>query len=585
MCKTNIDRPIYQNLTGLKGKTFYIPSQQRGYKWTPRDIRHLLDDLLEFSKDRSDAKIYCLQPLSVIKKDEKIYEVLDGQQRLTSLYLIGKGFGEPELYNFKFESDYNNSRMEFMRHCEKKISKDEEKKLSIDLYHIHKAFQTVDNWMKGHPSDVDNVKKLMYDENRRKSVKFIWYLIDADSSDEEAKHKAFRNLNDGKIELTNSDLIKALLLNDNNDCKEFNVSLIATQFDEMEQRLKDDSFWFMLQNDEPIYRNCRMDLIFNLSEGINQKLYDKDNTASFERFSEDSSPSALLKRWNHVRETYLRLLDFFEDIESYHYIGYLTYCYSSSELSGWIKIRSEKTKSDLIETLKDEISKTLPNKSLKEMSYDDSKTYLRRIFLIHNIETILTDYREKNRNIDLELNNSYQRFPFELLYQQVWQIEHIASQTDNILQDSKSQRDWLESSSSDFPDVFAKDNIKYLRETYELKINDIKDSRIEAFKNLYNAVLRTLDDELEKQKIDNKNSIGNLVLLDSKTNQGYHNALFPAKRRWVINNAERFYYPPCTKKVFLKFYNTKSAIKTRAWTKDDSEAYLEDLEEKISNYL
>ncbi|WP_434503325.1 DUF262 domain-containing protein [Prevotella sp.] len=584
MCKTNIDKPIYQDLIGLKGKTFYIPSQQRGYKWTPRDIRLLLDDLLEFANDLGDAKIYCLQPLSVIKKDEKNYEVLDGQQRLTSLYLISKGFGGPEPYDFNFESDSDNSRMNFMRCCEKEISKNKEKKLAIDLYHIHKAFQAVNKWIEDHPSDVNNVKKLIYGENTRKSVKFIWYLIDADSSDENAKHKAFRNLNDGKIELTNSDLIKALLLNDGNACKEFNVSLVAAQFDEMEQKLKNDSFWFMLQNDEPLYINCRMDLIFNLSEGIEQKLYDKYNTASFERFSEDSSPIVLIKKWNHVRDIYLRLVDFFEDIESYHYIGYLTYCYSSSELFKWIKIRSDNTKSVLIEILKEEISQTLPDRSLKELSYDSSKTDLRRVFLIHNIETILTDYREKHKNMNLQLNNSYQRFPFELLYQQVWQIEHIASQTDNILQDSGSQNDWLKSSLSDFSDVFEKGNIKDLKKMYELKMNDTKDSRIEAFKNLYNAILETLDDELEEQKIDNKNGIGNLVLLDSKTNQGYHNALFPAKRKWVIDNAKRFYYPPCTEKVFLKFYNTTSAIKTCAWTRDDSEAYLRDLDEKISIY-
>jgi len=582
MASNNID---LKSIEELLDYNFYIPSYQRGYKWTPRDIRLLLDDLLEFANDPSDAKIYCLQSLSVIKIDERDYEVLDGQQRLTSLYLINKGFGEPEPYDFNFKSDPGNSRMNFMRCCEKEIFKDKEKELAIDLYHIHKAFQAVTKWIEDHPNDVDNVKKLIYGENNRKSVKFIWHLIDADSSNEEAKHKAFRNFNDGKIELTNSDLIKALLLNDSNDCKEFNVSLVAAQFDEMEQKLKDDSFWFMLQNGEPLYKNCRMDLIFNLSEGIDQKLYDKYNTASFKRFSKDSSPSVLIKKWNHVREIYLRLLDFFEDIESYHYIGYLTYCYSSSRLSEWIKIRSKNTKSVLIETLKDKIFDTLPNRSLEEISYDDSKTDLRRVFLIHNIETILTDYREKHKDVNLKLNNSYQRFPFELLYQQVWQIEHIASQTDNILQDSKSQKDWLESSLSDFPDVFEKDNIKKLKKIYELKINETKDSRIEAFKNLYNGVLRMLDNELEEQNIVNKNSIGNLVLLDSKTNQGYHNALFPAKRRWVINNEGRFYYPPCTKKVFLKFYNTKNTIKTRAWTKDDSEAYLKDLEKKISNYL
>ena len=136
----------YMDLTGLKGMTFKIPSQQRGYKWTPLDIRHLLDDLLEFAKDTSSAKIYCLQPLALAKIDDTHYEALDGQQRLTTLYIINKAFNDDDAYSFEFDRDTNNQRMTFLRSCDKYFAPDEIKNRSIDEYHICKAYEAVLKW-------------------------------------------------------------------------------------------------------------------------------------------------------------------------------------------------------------------------------------------------------------------------------------------------------------------------------------------------------------------------------------------------------------------------------------------------------
>ncbi len=73
----------------LKGLTFLIPFQQRGYKWTETNVKTLLNDLKEFIDCKDGHKqMYCLQPLAVVKLDEKKYSVLDGQQRLTTLFLL-----------------------------------------------------------------------------------------------------------------------------------------------------------------------------------------------------------------------------------------------------------------------------------------------------------------------------------------------------------------------------------------------------------------------------------------------------------------------------------------------------------------
>lgn len=64
--------------------SFYIPSYQRGYRWSETEVVRLLDDIYQNGK-----KNYCLQPVVVRKKEDR-YELIDGQQRLTTLYLIYK---------------------------------------------------------------------------------------------------------------------------------------------------------------------------------------------------------------------------------------------------------------------------------------------------------------------------------------------------------------------------------------------------------------------------------------------------------------------------------------------------------------
>lgn len=70
-----------KNVGKIKG-LFYLPNYQRGYRWTSEEIKLLLDDIYE-----SNGNPYCLQPIVVKKKDER-FELIDGQQRLITIYLI-----------------------------------------------------------------------------------------------------------------------------------------------------------------------------------------------------------------------------------------------------------------------------------------------------------------------------------------------------------------------------------------------------------------------------------------------------------------------------------------------------------------
>ena len=66
----------------IKGD-FFIPSYQRGYRWEEDNITMLLNDIWE-----NGDKNYCLQPVVVKKLPDNRFELIDGQQRSTTLFLI-----------------------------------------------------------------------------------------------------------------------------------------------------------------------------------------------------------------------------------------------------------------------------------------------------------------------------------------------------------------------------------------------------------------------------------------------------------------------------------------------------------------
>ena len=66
----------------IKGH-FFVPAYQRGYRWGEVEVTNLLDDI----SMSNYGKPYYLQPI-VVKKHGDEWELIDGQQRLTTLFLI-----------------------------------------------------------------------------------------------------------------------------------------------------------------------------------------------------------------------------------------------------------------------------------------------------------------------------------------------------------------------------------------------------------------------------------------------------------------------------------------------------------------
>ena len=219
---TDMNTLELKSIAKLQDLEFYIPDYQRGYRWTRQQVEDLLNDIFEFSQ-KENAGIYCLQPLVVIKRssEEQLldrvhaakdldevkrilngqWEVVDGQQRLTTIRLILEVLNCP-CYDITYQTRENSA--EFLNTITTKGEKDA--KTNIDFYRIYEAYKKIDEWLK----EIDGKQKERFQNVLLNQVKFIWYET------QENPKEVFTRLNIGKISLTNAELIKALLLNKSN---------------------------------------------------------------------------------------------------------------------------------------------------------------------------------------------------------------------------------------------------------------------------------------------------------------------------------------------------------------------------------
>ena len=129
---------------------FIVPSYQRGYRWDERNVKDLLDDLLEFMQDPNSGKFYCLQPLVVKNIDTNQYNVIDGQQRLTTIFIILKYLEKlledendiKEIYTINYET--REGSQEFLKEIASKMKEDSNE--NIDYFYMHQAYEAVEEW-------------------------------------------------------------------------------------------------------------------------------------------------------------------------------------------------------------------------------------------------------------------------------------------------------------------------------------------------------------------------------------------------------------------------------------------------------
>lgn len=66
---------------------YRIPVYQRNYAWGRDEIYALIEDVCDSWK-KSGEDVYYIGTLVTFKRDENVFEVIDGQQRLTTIFII-----------------------------------------------------------------------------------------------------------------------------------------------------------------------------------------------------------------------------------------------------------------------------------------------------------------------------------------------------------------------------------------------------------------------------------------------------------------------------------------------------------------
>lgn len=550
-------------------RRFFVPAYQRGFRWSARQVTQLLDDIQEFVRRPSPQpeEFYCLQPLVVRRREGGEFEVVDGQQRLTTLLLILRHFNERLAEKYRqqiFELSYE-TRADLLDFFEAPdASKADD---NVDFFHLHEAIRAIEGWFGPRDSEVEDVKSALLNK-----TKVIWFELAGD----EDPVGAFTRLNVGKIPLTSDELIRALFLRTNRQegSQETRQQVqIAQEWDLIEKALQRDAFWFFLSN-EPQVREARIGFIFDLIAQRRGTTIDHDDPyATFYAFGEYLGTQAVKVEalWREVKQTYLLLEEWFEDRALYHMVGFLVThgmgipqidkladdC-TKSEFN--VRLRAEIYHRVVGDELTDDLNRTWVRNSisnrLAELDYRYHATTIRAVLLLFNVATLLQHERS---NI---------RFQFESYKRQNWDIEHIRSVTDERPERDQSRIAWLRHCSryleSADPDAAVGRKIDDF-----LKLESVQ-AREVHFDQVYESVLQHFHEHVGA---GGDNGIGNLVLLDEQTNRSYKNAVFAVKR-WRLLELDQagVFVPVCTRNAFLKTYSPQ-VDNTLRWFEEDQQGY------------
>lgn len=554
---------------------FFVPSYQRGYRWAKEEVLRLLEDVMSNGQNN-----YCLQPIVVKKTDDK-YELIDGQQRLTTLYLIYSYLNKTSNSFFpkaKFTLEYETraESADFLINLD--LSKKEE---NIDYYFICQAYETIETWfLSQRELDV-----AMTDINTyfKKNVKVIWYEIN-DTLDPIA---LFTRLNIGKIELTSAELVKAMFLSSVSDKvngiknKDLQKKLdrqkreeISLQWDNIEKELHDEKLWFFLTNNSVNDYQTRIDLLLDMI--IKKPLNTKEKYYTFFKFDKMREQNDLVEIWRKIQNAFLVIKDWFESHELYHKIGYLI-ASETITLNGIFDLSLLKTKKEFLHSLNELIKLSVKSDiNYGNMSYENATHYksLKKLLLLFNVESVMQNGKQTQWF-------PFDKFKFERGKKNSWSLEHIHAQQSEGLNTDNARKEWLSLHLESIKSL-GKEDIITLYEDIENALNLDRVDRNE-FVILQEKVFDVLS---TKGNIEYLHSISNLALLNTSDNAALNNSTFDVKRNAVIKMDKKgSFIPFCSKMVFLKYYTPSKNSQLHFWGENDRTAYVDAINTVLSEYL
>lgn len=515
---------------------FVIPrSYQRGYRWrADNEVSKFLNDINESQSD------YSLQPLILCEKDEenKLYDVVDGQQRLTTILLVlGKTGQFSNFSHDEIDNDYIEKAKAKIASFKESLTKDENTRF---LEKVNKSF-------------------------------FISYIVEGD---EDEVRKIFTRVNEGKIPLSSAELLKAWFFT------LLPYKEVREKWNEMEKMLEDDFFFYFInpEPESPRYYATRMDYLVELVEIIVsggkkdreavESNWEKDKNYVFFSLSEKYKTKNVPEE-DAAKAVFEELYSFFtalkacyDDIDTYNRIGFLI---------------NRKNRADHYEFLTSLVTKDIDlNREIKsivgESEYFDTLDYssnhdkikIENILLLFN----LTFYRDS-------------RFDFKI-YQKIrrnsgWSLDHIHAKNEELLaeKDLKALEGQIDCS------LLEEAKKKYPPKEHQLDyqnlLYDLRDHAQEFDKKTKTFVV--VDVTIEKWI----NGIGNLVLLEHNQNSSFNNASVKDK---LTKLDEKVNDPDERRKLFKGTLSAYELARERKlWLKNESDKYLKEIKVRVTAFL
>lgn len=546
----------------IKGK-FFVPDYQRGYRWGTTEVELLLNDIKENGEQHGQN--YYLQPIVVKTIREGHYELIDGQQRLTTLYLIlsylRKHLPSASLH-YEITYETRQETHDYLLNID--LNKREE---NIDFFFIANAFETIEKWFQKRYESGKDMLGLCIDfyNQLNNNVKVIWY----EPEEEVSGVELFTRLNIGRIPLTNSELVRALFLSRNSGLLDGRQLEIAAEWDSIEKELHTPAFWAFLTNYSAAEYPNRIELLFDMMAGGRKT---KDKYATFFFFSQlIKERGNKIEVWNSIIAYYEHLKEWYENREIFHKVGYLV-ALNQENLRRFLTETEKMKKSEVNDYIDKKIKKSLEHiEALEELNYQENRQDIQNILLLFNIISIMN-------NDDASL-----RFPFEKYKANgtKWSLEHIHAQNAETLNTNEKRKEWLRLHN----EIISKKSGENAQELKD-KINEALGFEIvstDFFNKLQREVFDFFSDGTNGEYID---SLSNMALLNSTDNAVLNNSVFEVKRRQIIKlDRQGHFIPYCTRMVFLKYYNSDINSQLHSWDENDRNAYMSVIRETLKPYL
>ncbi len=604
MVANKIELKTVNELLDMK---FFIPSYQRGYRWTEQQVKDLLNDVNEFNperiKDSDEETWYCLQPL-VVKKMEKTdsrlenenerdnwYEVIDGQQRLTTIFIIVNLIGDDSSLSLQYQTRPKST--EFLRNI--RNSNDDS---NIDFHFMLEAKNSVLDWKGDKPS---LLKKLT------NSCKFIWYETEDDAYD------VFKRLNSGKISLSNAELVKALLMKKDNfigldkDALQLKQYEMAGEWDRIEQILHNDSFWYFINPEPEDARfNCtRMDFILELilrckkKDGSDYYEYDVDSETVRNNYFIFSTLSRLInesdwsEQWKQIQRYFRIIKSWYDDRSKYHYIGYLMNLKGEDKKSTLrlLLSKSDMAKDKFNDFIKERCRETIIKNNKKEVDlskyeYGKHSSEIHNVLLLFNLATTQNQISEMSR------------YPFDKHYEAAkkkWSLEHIHAQNEKMVTWNKEtfKKIKLYLSLIEIIDN-GTDQLKDLKDFLKNKetSDDINEETHKAIIGAFmgkKVVKKEINGDISfSSDFEKDDHLTNMALLQGDKNAAFNNKTYPEKKEKLAEyenvESESLFVPVCTRNVFFKHYSPNSS-NPFMWDERAGLEYVTAMLKVIASYL